>query len=77
MKRTVLLAASLTALSMIASCNTVAGIGKDLQAGGQAISNASDEVADAFTNPRNDYASTSCDPAGRELKGRSRLPPCK
>ncbi|OIQ79080.1 entericidin B membrane lipoprotein [mine drainage metagenome] len=36
-----LLAATLLSLS---ACNTVAGMGKDLKAGGQAISNAADQA---------------------------------
>lgn len=35
---------ALIALVMLAGCNTIAGIGKDLQAGGDAISQASREV---------------------------------
>lgn len=34
----------LVALVMLAGCNTIAGIGKDLQAGGEAISELSREV---------------------------------
>ncbi len=49
MNRTKPAAAALLALMLISGCNTVAGIGKDLQAGGDAISQASIEVRDAVT----------------------------
>jgi len=49
MNRTKPAAAALLALMLISGCNTVAGIGKDLQAGGDAISEASIEVRDAVT----------------------------
>ena len=35
---------ALAALVILAGCNTIAGIGRDLQAGGEAISQASREV---------------------------------
>lgn len=61
----------LLALAVLAGCNTIAGVGKDLQAGGRAISEASDEVAGSFEDAPDEYAASSkkCDPAGRELKG--------
>jgi len=46
MKRLKLLSASTLALMMVAGCNTVAGLGKDLQAAGGAISDTSTEVKD-------------------------------
>ncbi len=49
MNRTKPAVAALLALTLISGCNTVAGIGKDLQAGGDAISEASIEVRDAVT----------------------------
>jgi len=67
------------ALSVLGACNTVAGIGKDLQAAGGAISQVSDDVRAEFTGPRataTASAGETCDPGGRELKGRSSLPPC-
>ena len=78
MKQVKLLAGSLLALSLLAGCNTVRGVGKDLQAGGKAISETSDEVKDYLTAPAEPGRTASaCDPAGPELKGRSDLPPCK
>lgn len=49
MNRTIPAAAALLALMAISGCNTIAGIGKDLQAGGDAISQASIEVRDGVT----------------------------
>ncbi len=46
MKRLKLLCGSVLALMMVAGCNTVAGLGKDLQAAGGAISETSVEVKD-------------------------------
>ncbi len=79
MKRKFILAPGLLALLLLSGCNTIAGVGKDLQAGGRAISEASDEVADSIRDAPNEYAASGekCDPAGRELKGRSSLPRCK
>ena len=79
MKRIKLIAGLALALSMLGACNTIAGIGKDLQAAGGAISEVSDEVRDEFNGPKSSSkasAGESCDPGGRELKGHSSLPPC-
>ncbi len=79
MKRIKLIAGLALALSMLSACNTIAGIGKDLQAAGGAISEVSDEVRDDFSGPKSSSAASAgetCDPGGRELKGRSSLPPC-
>lgn len=79
MKRIKLIAGLALALSMLSACNTIAGIGKDLQAAGGAISEVSDEVRDDFSGPKSSStasAGETCDPGGRELKGRSSLPPC-
>ena len=63
--------AVLAAALLLTGCNTVAGIGKDLQAGGQALSEASDEVAGSFENASDNSAASgeACDPVGPELKG--------
>lgn len=52
MKRIKLIAGLALALSMLGACNTIAGIGKDLQAAGGAISEVSDEVRDEFNGPK-------------------------
>jgi entericidin B len=79
MKRIKLIAGIALALTTLAACNTVAGIGQDLQAVGGALSEASDDVRDEFNGPESTStasANKTCDPGGRELKGRSGLPPC-
>lgn len=38
------------ALLMLAGCNTVAGAGKDLEEGGEAVTNAAEEVEDDITD---------------------------
>lgn len=63
MKRSKRVAAALLALSLVAGCNTVAGIGKDLQAGGVAISQASVEVRDAVAGGGNSVETASKDDA--------------
>lgn len=42
MKKLILL--SLAILGFLAGCHTVSGVGRDISAGGQAISNSSDAV---------------------------------
>ena len=34
------------ALAMLAACNTVSGAGKDIEAGGEAVSDAAEDVQD-------------------------------
>lgn len=62
MNRTKPAAAALLALMLISGCNTVAGIGKDLQAGGDAISQASVEVRDAVTGNETPARTASTQP---------------
>lgn len=76
MKRIKLVAGIALALTTLAACNTVAGIGQDLQAVGGALSEASDNVRDEFNGSQTTSTAQTCDPGGRELKGRSGLPPC-
>ena len=76
MKRPVLSAICALALCLVAGCNTIAGFGRDLQAGGRAISEASDEVA-GKARSSSTASNETCDPVPRDLKGRSALPPCK
>lgn len=74
MKRLKLLAGSALALMLVTGCNTIAGLGKDLQAGGAAISDASDEVRDAVINSDGPTQTASaCD----EPAGRSTRPNCR
>jgi predicted small secreted protein len=40
MKRIVLCALAMAAMLQLAGCNTMAGFGKDMQAGGQSLENA-------------------------------------
>ena len=42
MKKFLLIA--VTAMTVLAGCNTVSGVGKDVKAGGQAVSNTATEV---------------------------------
>lgn len=43
MRKLIVLAAAASAL-LVASCNTIAGVGKDVQAAGQAVTRTADEV---------------------------------
>jgi predicted small secreted protein len=43
MRKLIVLAAAMSAL-LVASCNTVAGVGKDVQAAGKAVTNTADDV---------------------------------
>ena len=62
MNRTKLAAAAMLALTLVSGCNTVAGIGKDLQAGGEAISQASVEVRDAVAGNETPTRTASTQP---------------
>lgn len=42
MKKMILLL--ITSVAILAGCNTIAGAGKDIQSGGQVITNAADDV---------------------------------
>lgn len=42
MKKTLLIA--LAGLAFLAGCNTVSGVGKDVKAGGQAVSNTAEKA---------------------------------
>jgi predicted small secreted protein len=43
MRKLIVLAAAMSAV-LVASCNTVAGVGKDVQAAGQAVTKTADDV---------------------------------
>lgn len=43
MRKLIVLAAAAAAL-MVASCNTIAGVGKDVQAAGRAVTGAADDA---------------------------------
>ena len=43
MRRLIVLAAAMSAL-LVASCNTVAGVGKDVQAAGKAVTSTAQDV---------------------------------
>jgi predicted small secreted protein len=79
MNRKMILLPVLFGLACLAGCNTIAGIGQDLQAGGRALAAASDEVADAVTRPHTSTTASAetCDRGGDELKGRSSQPDCR
>jgi predicted small secreted protein len=80
------------ALPALAGCNTVSGVGKDIQAVGRGVSGASASFERALfgtPQPRPPVAKVSyvdargqviagpaCDPAAGELKGGGGLPPC-
>jgi predicted small secreted protein len=70
MKPLKLLAGYALAVTMVTGCNTVAGLGKDLQAAGSAISETSDEVRDAVINSDGaTQTASACDePAGRTTR---------
>jgi len=40
------------AVALLASCNTVRGVGQDVQAGGAAVEDAADEVQDDLKDDR-------------------------
>ncbi len=40
----------LMAIMALAACNTVAGAGKDIEAGGEAITDTADDAKDAISN---------------------------
>ena len=67
---------------LLAGCNTVAGVGKDVTAVGKGVTHVADEVRDeVFGKPGpkpQGYASVqqACDPASGELRGGTGLPPC-
>ena len=67
---------------LLAGCNTVAGVGKDVTAVGKGVSHFAYEVRDEVfgkpgPKPRGyAYAGEPCDPSGSELSGGSALPPC-
>jgi predicted small secreted protein len=43
MRKLIVLTAAMSAL-LVASCNTVAGVGKDVQAAGKAVTNTAEDV---------------------------------
>jgi predicted small secreted protein len=43
MRKLIVLTAAMSAL-LVASCNTVAGVGKDVQAAGKAVTNTADDI---------------------------------
>lgn len=60
-------------LPLLAGCNTVQGVGRDLQALGRVLA---DSAGDAQTSMQATAGTeTHCDPNGGELAG-SDLPPC-
>ncbi|MFN7178697.1 entericidin A/B family lipoprotein [Hyphomonas sp.] len=80
MKRTILIAAAALSLVTLTACNTVKGLGQDLQAAGDAVAQASDDVRSHLLDDRptaTASAGETCDPGGKELAGRSNLPPCR
>jgi predicted small secreted protein len=74
MRRLKLLAGSTFALMMITGCNTIAGLGRDLQVAGSAISETSDKVRGAVINSDGAAQTASaCDePAGRSTRSNCR-----
>lgn len=81
MKRhTLIAAAALTLLAPLTACNTFKGIGQDLQVAGDAVAQASDDVRSHLFDDKpvaTASAGQACDPGGKELAGKSDLPPCR
>lgn len=71
-----------TAGLMLAGCNTVAGVGKDVTAVGKGVTHVAFEVRDEVfgkpgPKPRGyAYVGEACDPTADELRGGNGLPPC-
>lgn len=67
---------------MLASCNTVAGVGKDVTAVGKGVTHVAFEVRDEVfgkpgPKPRGyAYVGEACDPSADELQGGNGLPAC-
>ncbi|KCZ57178.1 hypothetical protein HY29_00185 [Hyphomonas beringensis] len=49
MKKILIAALALSALPMVTACNTVEGVGKDVQAGGEVVSDTARDVKDKIT----------------------------
>lgn len=77
-----LIGSILAASLVLAGCNTMAGVGKDVTAVGKGVTHVAYEVRDeVFGKPGpkpRAYASVgeACDPNADELMGGSGLPPC-
>lgn len=75
-------AAALAGALMLTGCNTVIGVGRDVQAVGSGISyvarDVNNEVFGGYGrwNEGTVTAGEPCDPAAGELRGGSGLPPC-
>ena len=73
---------AIAASFMIAGCNTVSGVGKDVTAVGKGVSHVANEVRDeVFGKPGpkpQGFARVGepCDPNANELRGGNGLPPC-
>ena len=48
MKRVSVIAALIAAAALISGCNTISGMGKDVEATGAAVSNTADKAKDAM-----------------------------
>lgn len=80
MKHRILLATLALTLTPLTACNTFKGIGQDLQVAGDAVAQASDDVRSHLFEDKpvaTASAGEACDPGGKELAGRSNLPPCR
>lgn len=92
MHKLVISSALLLTVPLLAACNTVSGVGKDVSALGKGVTHMADEVSDEFfPAPRRNTVRTvyvqpqrrgvasagqPCDPYSGELSGGS-LPPCR
>lgn len=73
----------LIALPLLGACNTIEGVGRDVQAVGSGVTSAAQYVEREFFGPQPREVRTAqveigeaCDPSG-ELSGGSGLPPCR
>lgn len=75
-------AAALAGALMLTGCNTVIGVGRDVQAVGSGISYVARDVNNEVFGGYGSWnegivtAGEPCDPAAGELRGGSGLPPC-
>ena len=78
----ILSTSAIAASFMIAGCNTVSGVGKDVTAVGKGVTHVAGEVRDeVFGKPGPKptgyaYVGQPCDPSGGELRGGNGLPAC-
>ena len=50
MKKLIIAAFAITAFPLVTACNTVEGVGKDVEAGGEAVQDVAKDVEEEITN---------------------------